>query len=283
MNAVAKAPLAVIRSGTRKPAAVVPVNAVKPAAPRAAVGKAATVRPAPVKAVVAKPSIAKPAASKPGATRSTITAGITAGGAILPPLNIGRWLEEHRHHLKPPYASRRVWEDRDTIVTVVAGPCNRKDFHVNPTEELVYQLEGAASVRLVDAQRQSRVVPVRAGELFLIPAGVPHAITLPADGVAVLIERRRPAGEDDQVCFYCDRCGETVYEETFDVDAADRIRLIVEEFWSDATMRTCVHCGEVIQPSTVAGASVIPLDDREEVVDRPRRSDAARKRGPKAG
>src|SRR5438046_8665185 len=54
----------------------------------------------------------------------------------------------------------------DVILFVSGGPNTRNDFHVNPTEELFYQLKGdiAVRVRPLDGSRPKDVV-VREGEL----------------------------------------------------------------------------------------------------------------------
>ncbi|MEY4887179.1 MAG: hypothetical protein RL767_650, partial [Bacteroidota bacterium] len=62
--------------------------------------------------------------------------------------NFHRWLEEHRHELKPPVGNKNLTPDsEDYIVMVVAGPNARKDYHYNETEEVFYQLEGRITVR----------------------------------------------------------------------------------------------------------------------------------------
>lgn len=176
---------------------------------------------------------------------------------LLPPLNLKAWIEEHRHLLKPPVGNKCVWEDRDFIVMVVGGPNHRKDYHVNPTEELFYQLEGDVTVRIVDHQGVTHDVPIREGELFLLPPNVPHSPQRPAGTVGLVVERRRPTGEDDGLRFYCDKCGRMVYEEQFELtDIASQLKHMMEQFWSDATMRTCMHCGTVVQPP--AGPAMPP-------------------------
>lgn len=172
------------------------------------------------------------------------------------PLNLKAWVDEHRHLLKPPVGNRCVWEDRDFIVMVVGGPNTRKDYHINPTEELFYQLEGDVTVRVIDAQGRPRDIPIREGELFLLPPNVPHSPQRPAGTVGLVVERRRPQGEDDGLRFYCDRCGAVVYEEQFELkDIAAQLRQLMDNFWSDATLRTCVQCGQVVQPPSGAASA----------------------------
>jgi 3-hydroxyanthranilate 3,4-dioxygenase len=171
--------------------------------------------------------------------------------ALLPPLNLKAWIDEHRHLLKPPVGNKVVWEDRDFIVMVVGGPNHRKDFHVNPTEELFFQVEGDIVVRIIDAHGQAQDLPIREGEMFLLPANIPHSPQRSAGTVGVVVERRRPRGEDDHIRFYCDKCGEIVHDEQFELaDIHHQLKRLMEDFWSDATMRTCMQCGGVLQPPT---------------------------------
>lgn len=180
--------------------------------------------------------------------------------ALVSPLNLKAWIDEHRHLLKPPVGNRRVFEDGGFIVMVVGGPNHRKDFHVNPTEELFFQVEGDIIVRIVDALGQMRDIPVREGELFLLPPNVPHSPQRPAGTVGLVVERQRPRGEDDTVRFYCDKCSGVVHEEQFELgDIQVQLKHVMESFWSDATLRTCMTCGTVVQPPTSA-APAVPKD-----------------------
>lgn len=169
--------------------------------------------------------------------------------ALPTPLNLKAWIDEHRHLLKPPVGNKVVWEDRDFMVSVAGGPNNRKDFHVNPTEELFFQVEGDIVLKVVDAHDQTHELPIREGELFLLPPNIPHSPQRAAGTIGLVIERRRPKGEDDHIRFYCEKCGEVVHDEQFEMaEVQSHFKRLMEEFWSDATMRTCMHCGTVVQP-----------------------------------
>ena len=75
-------------------------------------------------------------------------------------LNFRRWIDEHRHLLKPPVGNRRVFRDSEFIVQVVGGPNSRKDYHVDPGEEFFYQLEGDMLLKIIEGGRQIEV-PIR--------------------------------------------------------------------------------------------------------------------------
>jgi len=89
------------------------------------------------------------------------------------PFNFRQWIDEHRHLLKPPVGNQCVYNDDDFIVMVVGGPNSRKDYHWDEGEELFYQLEGDIMVQ-VQEDGEPVEVPIREGEMFLLPPRIPH-------------------------------------------------------------------------------------------------------------
>ncbi|HUN24849.1 MAG TPA: 3-hydroxyanthranilate 3,4-dioxygenase [Steroidobacteraceae bacterium] len=163
------------------------------------------------------------------------------------PLNFRRWIEENRHLLKPPVGNRRVFRDSEFIVQVVGGPNSRRDFHVDPGEEFFYQVEGDMLLRTV--QGGHRVdVPIREGDIFLLPARVPHSPQRFPDTVGLVIERDRRPGELDGLQWYCERCGHLLYEEFFALtDIETQFPPVFERFYASREQRTCAHCGAVME------------------------------------
>jgi 3-hydroxyanthranilate 3,4-dioxygenase len=130
----------------------------------------------------------------------------------LKPFNFRRWIDEHRHLLKPPVGNKLVFTDSEFIIMVVGGPNSRKDFHVDPGEEFFYQLEGG--ITLATVQDGKRVdIPINEGEIFLLPPNMPHSPRRPANTVGLVIERTRRPGERDGFQWYCESCGHKLYEE----------------------------------------------------------------------
>src|SRR5262245_51247890 len=115
---------------------------------------------------------------------------------VLPPLNFKAWIDEHRHLLKPPVGNKMVYEDSEFIIMVVGGPNARKDYHFDEGEEFFYQLEGDITVKVVE-DGKPRDVRIREGEIFLLPARVPHSPQRPANTVGLVIERKRETEELD--------------------------------------------------------------------------------------
>jgi len=66
------------------------------------------------------------------------------------------------------------------MVTVVGGPNARTDYHVNQGEEFFYQVEGDMVLRTLQAGKHVDV-PIREGEIFLLPPDTPHSPQRPAN------------------------------------------------------------------------------------------------------
>lgn len=178
------------------------------------------------------------------------------------PLNLRAWIDDARRRSRSGAGDWPVFGDTsDFVVSVASGPSQRKDYHISPFEELYLQIEGELVLRVRDDDGVVGDVVVREGELFALPANVPHSPQRAAGSVGLVIERRRPASDDDTLRFYCDRCNTSVFEESFALeDAADQLPDILSRFWDDATLRTCRFCGTVVQPpgkSDVIAASPI--------------------------
>src|SRR6185503_2715648 len=110
------------------------------------------------------------------------------------PINFKKWIDENRHLLKPPVGNRQIWENREFMVTVVGGPNSRTDFHVNEGEEFFYQVEGNIVLRC-RVKGKPQDIEIREGDIFLLPAMVPHSPQRPAGTVGLVLERKRLAGE----------------------------------------------------------------------------------------
>lgn len=168
--------------------------------------------------------------------------------SALQTINFQRWINENRALLKPPVGNKLVYRDGEFIVMVVGGPNARKDFHVDPAEEFFYQLEGEMVLRLVE-NGAIRDLPIRAGEIFLLPPNVPHSPQRMANSIGLVIERRRRAGERDGLQWYCEACGKLLYEEFLELtDIETQFPPVFARFFGNEALRTCRHCGTLMQP-----------------------------------
>ena len=162
----------------------------------------------------------------------------------LAPLNLHAWVEENRHLLKPPVGNACIWNS-NFLVMVVGGPNQRSDYHVNPGEELFYQVEGDIVLKVIE-DGQPRDVPIRQGEIFLLPAKVPHSPQRPANTVGLVVEQPKAFQEAQHLRWYCRRCNNALYDAEFQpVDLGKQIKEIIERFKASEELRTCKACGEV--------------------------------------
>jgi 3-hydroxyanthranilate 3,4-dioxygenase len=162
----------------------------------------------------------------------------------LTPLNFQGWIEANRHLLKPPVGNRVVWEDRDFIVMVIGGPNTRKDYHIDESEEFFYQVEGDITLKVVDDEGKHRDIPIRAGDIFLLPPRVPHSPRRPAGTIGLVLERKRGADERDGFVWYCEKCGSKLDSEFLHVsDIVKQLPEVFDRFYGDPGRSTCRNCG----------------------------------------
>jgi 3-hydroxyanthranilate 3,4-dioxygenase len=93
--------------------------------------------------------------------------------------NFQKWIAENEHLLKPPVGNKKVFEDGDMTVQVVGGPNERCDYHDDPVEEFFYQLKGNMVLKVGD-NGNFYDVPIKEGEVFLLPPHVRHSPQRPA-------------------------------------------------------------------------------------------------------
>jgi len=160
--------------------------------------------------------------------------------------NFGAWIEEHREILKPPVCNAQVFEESEFIIMVVGGPNSRSDYHDDPGDEFFYQLEGAMLLKTMQDGRPVDI-PIRAGEILLLPKHVPHSPQRFANSVGLVVERRRQSSERDGFLWYCERCNHQLYAEYLHVsNIVTQLPPIFDRFYGSLEHRTCRHCGHVM-------------------------------------
>jgi 3-hydroxyanthranilate 3,4-dioxygenase len=169
--------------------------------------------------------------------------------AILAPFNLNKWIDEHRHLLKPPVGNQQIFKANDDfIVMVVGGPNSRKDFHFDKSEELFYQLEGDMVLRVFD-EGKIKDIEIKEGDMFLLPACVPHSPQRKANTIGLVIERYRKNNEQDGFIWYCENCEHKLHEVYFDLeDIVTQLSKMMEHYYSSLKLRTCSKCGTVMEP-----------------------------------
>lgn len=160
--------------------------------------------------------------------------------------NFQQWIDDHRHLLKPPVCNQQVFEEDDFIVMVVGGPNSRTDYHYDEGPEFFYQIEGEMLLRTM--QDGARVdIPIRRGEILLLPPRVPHSPQRYANSAGLVIERKRLPDELDGFMWFCDKCDGLLYEEYLYIDdIVGQLPPVFERFYGSRTHRTCGNCGAVM-------------------------------------
>jgi len=175
--------------------------------------------------------------------------------AIAPPIDFQRFIDENRHLLRPPVGNREIYVDKEFIVMIVGGPNARTDYHVDPGEELFYQVEGDMTLRVID-DGAPRDIEIRQGQMFLLPAWVPHSPQRRANTVGLVVERRRHAGELDAFEWYCQSCGARLYREDLQLSSiVNDLPPVFERYEADVVNRTCRACGWVMPTRAQAKAA----------------------------
>ena len=162
---------------------------------------------------------------------------------VVPPINFKNWIEENRHLLKPPVGNKVVYEDGDFMIMVVGGPNSRKDYHVDPVEEFFYQLEGDMLLNIMENGKRVDV-PIKEGEIFLLPKNVPHSPQRFENTVGLVVEYQREEGALDAFQWYCDECDEMLHEVTLDLEnIVTELPPLFDAYWKNMDARTCESCG----------------------------------------
>lgn len=162
--------------------------------------------------------------------------------------NLNMWINDNRDELKPPVGNKVIWKDSKMMVMIIGGPNTRNDYHITPSPEFFHQLQGDMLLKLIDPETGERVdMPLKEGDVFMIPPNVPHRPVRKANTVGLVVEYWRDHGDNDQFVWYCDNCDELVHRVEFHLTQLDEdIKPEFERFFASEELRTCGSCGNVV-------------------------------------
>ncbi len=167
----------------------------------------------------------------------------------LTPFNFTAWIEQNRDQLKPPVGNKLLHEGSGMIVMVVGGPNTRMDFHDDPVEEWFYQIKGDMMLKIADGG-EIYDLPIREGEVFMLPAHTRHAPQRPQQGsIGLVVESPRMAGMKEGFEWYCFSCKGLVHR--IEVTLGDPSGIVTElpkiydAYHADMDARTCPACATV--------------------------------------
>ncbi|XP_069881583.1 3-hydroxyanthranilate 3,4-dioxygenase [Dipodomys merriami] len=152
-------------------------------------------------------------------------------------VRVKSWVEENRASFQPPVCNKLMHQEQLKIM-FVGGPNIRKDYHIEEGEEVFYQLEGDMVLRVLE-QGKHRDVTIRQGEIFLLPARVPHSPQRFANTMGLVIERRRLGSELDGLRYYVGDTVDVLFEKWFYCsNLGTQLAPIIQEFFSSEQYRT---------------------------------------------
>jgi len=163
------------------------------------------------------------------------------------PFNFQEWIENNRENLKPPVSNKQLFDEKTgMVVMIVGGPNTRVDFHDDPVEEFFYQLQGDMLLKIAE-NGVIHDVPIREGEVFLLPPHARHSPQRPVPGsVGLVVEGTRQEEHRDGFEWFCFECGKLVHRVEVQLqDIVKDLPPLFDAFYSNVDDRTCKHCGTV--------------------------------------
>jgi 3-hydroxyanthranilate 3,4-dioxygenase len=141
-----------------------------------------------------------------------------------------------------------LWQEDESLAFVAKGRDYRSEFHINPSDELMYQISGTMNLHYRTPDGKENVAVLTAGSVIYTPAGTPHSPRFPSDAFALIVERKRRPGEVDRFRWFCPRCDNLLHEAAFVVQdyRADPVSQAYRTFYTSEQARTCQRCGEVM-------------------------------------
>ncbi|CAM4865915.1 unnamed protein product [Rotaria socialis] len=145
-------------------------------------------------------------------------------------INVDKWIQENEKDFLPPVCNKLMHNNQLTIM-FVGGPNVRKDYHFEEGEELFYQLKGDICVKVLE-QNKHRDIIIKEGEIFLLPAYIPHSPNRFQNTIGLVMERKREENELDSLRYYRNESAERLFERWFHTtDLGTQLGPIIEEFF----------------------------------------------------
>ncbi|XP_018409441.1 PREDICTED: 3-hydroxyanthranilate 3,4-dioxygenase [Nanorana parkeri] len=153
------------------------------------------------------------------------------------PINVNKWIEENKAFFLPPVCNKLMHNDQLKVM-FVGGPNQRKDYHIEEGEELFYQLEGDMCLKIIE-NGEHKDIHIKEGEMFLLPARIPHSPQRFSNTVGLVFERRRLETETDGLRYYVDNSTEVLFEKWFYCeDLGKQLAPIITEFFNSKQYKT---------------------------------------------
>ncbi|KAJ8248323.1 hypothetical protein GJAV_G00240790 [Gymnothorax javanicus] len=152
-------------------------------------------------------------------------------------VNVDKWIAENEKSFLPPVCNK-LMHFRQLNIMFVGGPNTRKDYHIEEGEELFFQVRGDMCLKVIENGKH-KDVPIREGEMFLLPARIPHSPQRQANTVGLVVERRRLPSEIDCLRYYVENSTDLLFERWFHcTDLGTQLVPVIKEFFNSEQYRT---------------------------------------------
>ncbi|MEI4747885.1 hypothetical protein [Rhodococcus erythropolis] len=148
-------------------------------------------------------------------------------------------------------SGRRVkvlWQESDSLAFVARGREYRSEFHLNPSDEVMYMIRGSMNLHYRKPEGGSDIAVIPQGGCIFTPTGIAHSPRFAPDSFVLVTERLRRDGELDRFQWYCPACDAFLHEEGVHVGdyRTDPVAGAYERFYGSVEARTCTGCGNVM-------------------------------------
>ena len=91
-----------------------------------------------------------------------------------------------------------LWQVPQSLCFVARGREYRSEFHIDPSDELMYMIKGEMNLHYREADGKEDISVLKEGEIIYTAAGIPHSPRFPPDSFLLVMERKRLPGEIDR-------------------------------------------------------------------------------------
>ena len=168
------------------------------------------------------------------------------------PFKLDSWIEKNLPASLGAIGNKEVFKGSDFIYQIIKGPNARNDFHIDPFDEIFYQLKGHIFLHVIEDGKERRL-RIGEGEVFLLPKNVYHSPRRPPGSLGLVIERPRRNVKEEfgGIAWFCPSCANRLDQVDFWCDDIERgLREIIGAFNADTGRRTCRKCSTVLPDPT---------------------------------
>ncbi|KAK9541930.1 hypothetical protein VZT92_001941 [Zoarces viviparus] len=152
-------------------------------------------------------------------------------------VNVESWIAANENAFLPPVCNK-LMHFSQLIIMFVGGPNTRKDYHIEEGEELFYQVKGDMCLKVIENGKH-KDVHIKEGQMFLLPARIPHSPQRQANTVGLVVERRRLLTETDCLRYFVDNTTCTLFEKWFYCEnLGTQLVPIIKEFMASKQAKT---------------------------------------------